>query len=132
MPHASAVVFDFSWPVLILPAVGGLLSAAIVFFICPGAVGHGTNEMTRAFHRFQGVLGLRGPAFKAMASVLVISFGGSAGPEGPIVALGAALGSTCGRLFRVAPAQQRSLLIAGWRRAWGPFSVAPWAAPCSP
>ncbi len=113
VPHASAVVFDFKLAILLLPAIGGLLSAAIVLFVCPDAVGHGTNAMTRAFHRAHGVLGLRGPAFKAMASVLVISFGGSAGPEGPIVALGAALGSTCGRLFRVTPAQQRSLLIAG-------------------
>ncbi len=113
VPHASAAVFDFNLPVLLLPATGGLLSAAIVLFVCPDAVGHGTNAMTRAFHRAHGVLGLRGPTFKAIASVLVISFGGSAGPEGPIVALGAALGSTCGRLFRVTPAQQRSLLLAG-------------------
>ncbi|MHB8901650.1 MAG: chloride channel protein, partial [Thermoguttaceae bacterium] len=113
VPHASATVLDFSLPALILPAIGGLLSSLIVLFICPEAVGHGTNAMTRAFHRSRGVLGLRGPVFKAIAAVLVISFGGSAGPEGPIVALGAALGSTCGRLFRVSPVQQRSLLIAG-------------------
>jgi CIC family chloride channel protein len=113
VPQASAVIFHFSLPILLLPALGGLLSAAIVLFVCPDAVGHGTNAMTRAFHRFHGVLGLRGPVFKAIASVLVISFGGSAGPEGPIVALGAALGSTCGRLFGVTPAQRRTLLIAG-------------------
>lgn len=43
----------------------------------------------------------------------MIATGGSAGPEGPIAALGAALGSTCGRLFRVSPRQRRILLLAG-------------------
>lgn len=111
--EASAHVFQPRLLILVLPALGGLLSAAIVAVCCPNATGHGTDVMTRAFHHFHGVLGIRGPAFKAMAAVVVISFGGSAGPEGPIVALGAAIGSVCGRIFRVPPSERRTLLIAG-------------------
>jgi CIC family chloride channel protein len=49
----------------------------------------------------------------AAASVVVIASGGSAGPEGPVAALGAAIGSSLARLFRVTPRQRRLMLIAG-------------------
>lgn len=113
LPHGPGSVLHFSLAILLLPSLGGLLSALIVLVFAPEARGHGADAMTRAFHRAGGVLGLRGPVFKAFGCVLVISLGGSAGPEGPVVALGAAIGSTFGRLFRVTPAERRTLLIAG-------------------
>lgn len=112
-PIASAQILQPSWGVLLLPAIGGLISAIMLVSLCPRFVGHGTTVLTRAFHRHQGDLELRGPSIKATAAVAVIASGGSAGPEGPIAALGAALGSTCGRLFRVSPRQRRILLLAG-------------------
>ena len=69
--------------------------------------------MIHAFHRKRGRLELRGPIVKAAASVVVISCGGSAGPEGPVAALGAGIGSACGKWFGVTPSQRRTLLIAG-------------------
>jgi CIC family chloride channel protein len=105
--------FHFEWGVLLLPAAGGLLSGLVVLCLCPGAKGHGTDVVTRAFHRNLGALPLRAPLVKAAASVGVISCGGSAGPEGPIAALGAALGSTVGHLFGVTPRERRLLLVAG-------------------
>ncbi len=112
-PIASAQIFRPSWRVLLSPAVGGAISAVAILLLCPKFVGHGTTVLTRAFHRHQGELELRGSSVKAAAAVVVISTGGSAGPEGPIAALGAAIGSTCGRLFRVSPRQRRILLLAG-------------------
>ncbi len=106
-------IFAFHPLVLILPAVGGLASALIVMWLCPTFTRQGANAMIRAFHRQRGELELRGPTVKAAASVVVISCGGSAGPESPIAALGAAIGSLCGKLFHVSPAQRRVLLIAG-------------------
>jgi CIC family chloride channel protein len=43
----------------------------------------------------------------------VIATGGSAGPEGPIAALGAALGSSLGRAIGLEPREVRVLLVAG-------------------
>ena len=103
----------FHWGVLVLPVLGGLFSGLIVLWLCPDSKGHGTDALTRAFHRKHGDMPLRGPAVKAAASVVVISSGGSAGPEGPIAALGAALGSTLGRRFHLTPRERRILLIAG-------------------
>ncbi len=106
-------VFQFNWFILLLPAVGGLLSGIVVRVLCPDARGHGTNALTRAFHHELGELPLTGPAVRAGAAVGVISFGGSAGPEGPIAALGAAIGSTLGRLLRLSPREKRMMLLTG-------------------
>jgi CIC family chloride channel protein len=106
-------VMQFNWFVLILPAIGGLLSGLLMKWLAPNAVGHGTDVLTRAFHTQQGDLPLRGPSVRAVANIGVISFGGSTGPEGPISALGAAIGSTIGKIFGLTPRERRIMLIAG-------------------
>ncbi len=109
----SAQIKAFKWGVLLLPALGGLASGLLVRWLCPTAVGHGADVLTRAFHRDLGAMSLRGPLVKAGASIGVISCGGSAGPEGPIAALGAAVGSSVGKLFGLTPRERRVLLVAG-------------------
>jgi CIC family chloride channel protein len=106
-------VLHFHWGILLLPAAAGLASGLLVRLLCPEAVGHGTDVLTRAFHKGLGDLPLKGPAVKAAASVGVIACGGSAGPEGPTAALGAAIGSTCGKLFDLTPRERRIMLVAG-------------------
>jgi len=101
------------WRVLLLPAIGGLMSGVVVQLLFREPTGHGTDLLTRAFHHGLGVFPLRGPLVKSVAAVGVISCGGSAGPEGPIAALGAALGSTTGRFLGLTPRETRVLLIAG-------------------
>lgn len=101
------------WRILLLPALGGLLSGLVVQRTFGESTGHGTDLLTRAFHTGLGVLPLRGPLVKSVAAVGVISCGGSAGPEGPIAALGAALGSATARVCGLSPRERRILLIAG-------------------
>ncbi len=103
----------FHLGVLLLPAAGGLVSGLVVWWFCPTAFGHGTDALTRAFHHNMGKFPLKGPAIKGAAAAGVISCGGSAGPEGPIAALGAAIGSTMGSLFGMTPRERRVLLVAG-------------------
>ena len=109
----QANTFTFRWELLLLPTIGGLVSGLLVRWLCPRAVGHGTDVLVHAFHQRGGALELRGPAFKGAASIGVISCGGSAGPEGPIAALGAALGSSIARLLSLTPRERRLLLVAG-------------------
>jgi len=109
----GAQFMTFRWPVVLLPALGGLLSGVVVRWLCPSVTGHGTDVMVRAFHHESGVLPFRGPAIKAAAAVGVISCGGSAGPEGPIAALGAAIGSSVARMLALTPRERRVMLIAG-------------------
>lgn len=103
----------FNWGTFLLPALGGLASGLIVRAFRAEGGSHGTNEYIASFHHQGGRLRLRNPAIKAICAVGVISCGGSAGPEGPTAALGAAIGSSLGRRTGVPPAVIRQLLIAG-------------------
>jgi CIC family chloride channel protein len=122
---AGGDVLRFRWELLLLPALGGLLSGVIVQLLARQAPGQGTDQMVHAFHQDDGVLPLTGPAVKAAASVGVIASGGSAGPEGPIAGLGAAIGSTLGGLLRCTPWDRRVLLIAGAAAGVGAIFNAP-------
>lgn len=101
------------WEILLLPAFGALVSGIVVRAILGSYGGQGTDQLVHAFHHENGRMALPAPALKAAASVGVISTGGSAGPEGPIAALGAALGSSIGRALGLEPREVRVLLVAG-------------------
>lgn len=109
----TADFFHFDWRVILLPAGGALLSGLLVLWLGGRSRGHGVDILTRAFHRQLGHLPLRGPAVKGAGAALVISSGGSAGPEGPIAALGAAIGSWIAGRLPLTPQERRLFLIAG-------------------
>lgn len=110
---ASPAVLRWDWRILLLPALGGLFSGVVVQLAFRQKMAHGTDLLTRAFHRGLGALPLKGPLVKAAAAVGVISSGGSAGPEGPIAALGAGIGSSTARVFGTSPRERRIMLVAG-------------------
>lgn len=118
-------IWQWRWELIALPAVGGLLSGVIVQLIAKRPPGHGTDQMVHAFHHQDGKFPLTGPSIRATAAVGVISFGGSAGPEGPIAALGAAIGSKIARLRHLTPRDRRTLLIAGCAAAVGALFQCP-------
>ncbi len=109
----AAEFLAFRPELLLLPALGGLASGVFVQGLLRLPPAHGTNQLVLAFHRRDGVLPLGPPAARAAACVGVIASGGSAGPEGPIAGLGAAIGSTLGRFFELTPRARRTLLVAG-------------------
>jgi CIC family chloride channel protein len=109
----SAALLSFSPEILMLPALGGLASGLLVQGVLGLPPAHGTNQLVHAFHRRDGVMPIGGPAARAVACVGVIASGGSAGPEGPIAGLGAAIGSALGRFFELTPRARRVLLVAG-------------------
>ncbi len=109
----QARVLRFNWAILLLPAFGGLIAGLLSYWLCPHARGHGVDVLTRAFHKRRGRMGLRSPFIKGTGAALVISCGGSAGPEGPIAAIGAAIGSWVGRLMSLTIRERRVLLVAG-------------------
>lgn len=100
------------WVLLFVPALGALLGG-LVTTLAPETRGGGGDAMIHAFHHQGGVVRRRVVWVKALASILTLGSGGSGGREGPTMQIGAALGSTAGRLLRVGPRQQRVLMIAG-------------------
>ncbi len=101
------------WIFFLLPVIGGLLSGIIVYFFAPEAEGHGTDAMIDAFHNKQGIIRQRVPLVKAVATIITLSTGGSAGREGPIAQIGAGLGSTFAKIFKLSTKERRIFLLAG-------------------
>ena len=113
---------------LIIPALGGLLSGILVFFIAPEAEGHGTDAMIEAFHRRGGYIRKRVPLVKILASAITIGSGGSAGKEGPIAQIGAGFGSFFATILKLKPRDRRILVLAGASGGIGAIFHAPLGA----
>ncbi len=113
------------WLVLLVPTIGGLISGLIVFSLAPEAEGHGTDALVRAFHRGGGQIRGRVPIIKAVASVITIGSGGSAGQEGPIAQIGAGFGSALARLLKLTPGERRLLMLSGAAGGIGAIFRAP-------
>jgi CIC family chloride channel protein len=116
-----------TWGVVVAPAVGGLLSALLVYRFAPDAAGHGTDAAIRAYHRKQGHIPWKTPLVKLVASALTLGSGGSAGREGPIAQIGAGFGSLLGRTLRLSDRERRVLMMAGVSAGIGAIFRAPFA-----
>jgi chloride channel protein, CIC family len=101
------------WMILWIPALGGVLSGAIVFRFAPEAEGHGTDAMIESFHRKQGIVRKRVPIIKTIASAITIGSGGSAGKEGPIAQIGSGFASFLASLLKTDSRDRRIMLLAG-------------------
>jgi CIC family chloride channel protein len=101
------------WWLVLVPTLGALVSGWIVATFAPEAEGHGTDSLIEAFHRHRGRIRARVPWVKAVASVILIGTGGSAGREGPIAQMGAGFGSMLAGMLKLSPRERRLLLLAG-------------------
>jgi CIC family chloride channel protein len=96
------VLPHLSWyRILLIPAVGGLLVAPLVFLTARDARGHGVPEVIESISFRGGKIRAEVALIKSLSSAITIGTGGSVGREGPIVQIGAALGSALGQLLRV-------------------------------
>ena len=109
----GAVGEPIVWLIVLAPAIGGLVSGLIVFRFAPEAEGHGTDALIDSFHNKRGAIRKRIPIVKAVASVILLGTGGSAGREGPIAQIGAGFGSVLATVLRLSPRERRLLLLAG-------------------
>jgi CIC family chloride channel protein len=116
------------WIMICIPALGGLISALIVFSLAPEAEGHGTDAMIDSFHRKKGIIRRRVPVVKTIASAITIGSGGSAGKEGPIAQIGAGFGSFLASLLKVSDRERRTMLLAGAAGGIGAIFKAPLGA----
>ena len=101
------------WLLLVIPAVGGLISGWLVFTFAPEAEGHGTDAVIDAYHHKDGYIRPRVPLVKIVSSAITIGTGGSGGREGPIAQIGAGFGSFLADALRMRPAERRVLTAAG-------------------
>ena len=113
------------WLVLLVPCLGGLVCGFVVYGYAPEAEGHGSDAMIRSFHRLKGVIRVRVPVVKAIASIITIGTGGSAGREGPIAQIGAGFGSYLSDRLGLTDWERRQLMLAGAAGGIGAIFQAP-------
>ena len=101
------------WLLILIPAVGGLIAGPIIAFFASEAKGHGVPEVMQAIALRGGRIRPRVVVAKIAASAVCIGSGGSAGREGPIVQVGAALGSTLGQWLKLSSGRIRNLVACG-------------------
>lgn len=99
--------------ILLIPILGGLLAGPIIAFFASEAKGHGVPEVMQAIALRGGRIRPRVVVAKILASALCIGSGGSAGREGPIVQVGAALGSSIGQGLKLSSDRIRNLVACG-------------------
>jgi len=97
--------------VLIVPTAGLFLIGWLLQKFPAGRIG-GVPEVVETLQHHEG----RVPMVRLLnviLSGLVLAVGGSVGPEGPMVQLGALVGSQCGQFFRLGRRQLETLVRAG-------------------
>ena len=90
------------WLLVLLPAVGGLAVGLVSRYVFRAREGHGVVDVMESVIRTSGFQRPTTALEKTLTSALTIGSGGSAGAEGPIVQIGAAIASGVGQSFRVA------------------------------
>jgi CIC family chloride channel protein len=98
---------------ILIPALGGLIIAPIIYYGAREAKGHGVPEIMEALIFRGGRIRNQVVAVKALASSICIGSGGSIGREGPIVQISSSAASSIGQLFHIRERGMRTLVAAG-------------------
>ncbi len=86
---------------LVLPLMGVALTYGYVRYILKDDISHGVSRVLYAISKTGGYLKKSKMYSSVVASTITIGFGGSVGPEAPVVLTGAAIGSNIGRRLKV-------------------------------
>jgi CIC family chloride channel protein len=109
----SAAPFN-RWILLLLPALGGILSGWLVFTFAPEAEGHGTDAAIYAYHHKGGFIRSRVPLIKMVASAITLTTGGPGGREGPIAQIGAGFGSFLATRLHLSTRERHLAATPSW------------------
>jgi chloride channel protein, CIC family len=96
---------------LVVPTIGLLLVGLVLQRVPQSRVG-GVREVLEAIEQDDGVVPFI-RLLNVLLSGLVLAFGGSVGPEGPMVQMGAVAGSWAGQRFRLTHENLQTLVRAG-------------------
>jgi CIC family chloride channel protein len=101
------------WLRILIPTLGGLVVGPVIAFWAQEARGPGVPEVMEAAALKEGHISPRMALLKAGVTGLTIATGGSVGREGPVVGIGAAIGSFMTRLFSFSTGKGRICLACG-------------------
>lgn len=107
LPRAIRMLY---WPIL---TAAGLWAAWFVVHRTGTPDGQNVPEVQLAVAKRDAHVPVRPVAVRTIASAITLGSGGSAGSEGPVAVLGAAVGSTLGRRLRILPRHRKVLVGCG-------------------
>jgi CIC family chloride channel protein len=93
-----------------MPALVGLVVAALVVWLFPGARGSGVNQTKAALYVYNGYISFKTVIGKFITAALAIGSGQSLGPEDPSLQIGAGVASMIARRLRMS--RQRLRMFA--------------------
>ncbi|TCS78467.1 chloride channel protein [Tepidibacillus fermentans] len=89
------------------------ISSWLVIKFAPEAEGHGTEKVIESVHKRNGKINLKVIPIKTLATIITLSFGGSAGKEGPSAQIGAGTASFFANLLKLNQDDYRRFVICG-------------------
>lgn len=107
------LVYSPWWLKILVPTAGGLIAGPIITFLVPEAKGPGVPEVILSVTNRLSTIRHRVTLLKALVTSLLIGSGASVGREGPIVQIGASVGSSLAQVFRLSPDLRRVCLASG-------------------
>ena len=123
----EALLDPFRWLMVVLPAAGALVGYWLIKWFSSVEHVRGTDSAIRAYHHRNGYVTSIVIPTKSVASVITVASGGSAGYEGPVTLIGAAVGSVLARRLGLTARAQRILMAAGLAGGIGALFQAPLA-----
>lgn len=102
----------WAWSWLLLP-LAMVVSTFLVQRFAPDAKGHGTEKVIEAIHRRSGRIRFAVVPVKALATIVTIAFGGSAGKEGPVAQIGAGLASKAADILKFRDGDRKKIVMCG-------------------
>lgn len=98
---------------LFMPAIAGLVVAALVIWVFPAARGSGVNQTKAALYIYDGYISFRTVIGKFITAGLAIGAGHSLGPEDPSLQIGAGVASIVARKLRLSRRRLRMFAPIG-------------------
>jgi CIC family chloride channel protein len=102
-----------TWLYLVYPAVGIIIASLFVRYIVKDNISEGVTRVLYAMSKRSSRIKPHNMWTSLVGGATTIGFGGSVGPEAPIVLTGAAIGSNVGRALRLNYKQSTLLLCCG-------------------
>ena len=101
------------WLIVLVPTCAGLLMGPVITYLVPEARGPGVPVVIASVTSRQSTIRHRVTFLKALVTSFLIGAGASVGREGPIVQIGASIGSSVAQFFRLNPDLRRVCLACG-------------------
>jgi len=112
------------YAMLLVPMAGAFFSGILSYF-APETQGGGTDSIIASFHHKKGVIKKSIPIIKTFTTIFTLGSGGSGGKEGPIMQIGAGIGSYIAQKLKLSVKERRILLLAGAAAGLGAVFKAP-------